>query len=706
MPSNARLSNAVPDLLPARRSIAARLWGGLIAPVPSPGGGPAGTPVPTTGDKLKLFTLSFLMLFVELALIRWTGANVLYLSYFSNFVLLGSFLGIGLGFLRPTIAGTCLFAFTAPLLAAAVAYVHFYPVQIDRTSSQIIYFGHFDPTGMPIWITLPFIFLAVALVMVTIASGVAQTFVRFRPLDAYRLDIAGSIAGIAAFTALSLFQAPPLAWGLIASLGFVAVLGRSVRPLQVVAIVVLLLLLGIESAAVNTKWSPYYKVNWVPGDRFIGVAVNGIPHQVITSVQTRKETEPIYFLPYERTPGLRLDNVLIVGAGTGTDVAIALSQGARHVDAVEIDPQIYRLGRQLNPGQPYQDPRVSIHVDDGRAFIQRTSQRYDLVIFALPDSLTLVSGQSSLRLESYLFTQEAMSRVRELLQPDGVFGMYNFYRESWLVDRLATTLQVVYGRPPCVEVVGDFGHEALFLAGKSPTAVRCPTTWAATTRFTRPATDNEPFLYLKQRGVPTLYWKTLLLILAVALVAVWLHAGRLRSGRQYTDLFFMGAAFLLLETKSVVQFALLFGTTWLVNALVFSGVLLAVLAAVEVSRRVTFRRPGRLYLWLLLALGVAWAVPPGSLLAFGPPLRFVLAVVLAGTPIFLANLAFSQRFKDVATSGTAFGMNLLGAILGGALEYSALVVGYRALALLAAALYGLAFLFGRSHLRGSVGARG
>jgi hypothetical protein len=706
MPTNARLSNAGPDLLTPPRSIPSRIWGALVAPVPDPEAAVAGTPVPTTADKLRLFALSFLMLFVELALIRWTGANILYLSYFSNFVLLGSFLGIGLGFLRPTIGRTSLFAFAAPLLAGAVAYVHFYPVQIDRTSSQIIYFGHFVPTGMPIGITLPFVFLAAAMVMATIASGVAQMFVRFKPLDAYRLDIVGSIAGIAAFTALSLFQAPPLAWGLVASLGFVAVLGSAVRPLQVVAIAVLLLLLGMESAAVNTKWSPYYKVTWGGSGRFVGVSVNGIPHQVITSVQTRKETEPIYFLPYERTPGLKLDNVLIVGAGTGTDVAIALSQGARHVDAVEIDPEIYRLGQQLNPERPYRDPRVSVHIDDGRAFIQRTDQRYNLVIFALPDSLTLVSGQSSLRLESYLFTKEAMSRVRGLLQPDGVFGMYNFYRESWLVDRLATTLQVVYGRPPCVESVGNFGHEALFLAGQSPTAVACPSTWTASTRFTQPATDNEPFLYLKQRGIPALYWKALLLILAVAVIAVWLYAGRLRRGWQYADLFFMGAAFLLLETKSVVQFALLFGTTWLVNALVFAGVLLAVLGAVEVSRRVTFRRPAWLYLWLLIALGISWAVPPDALLRFGPPLRFAVAVALAGTPIFLANLAFAQRFKDAATSATAFGLNLLGAILGGALEYSALVVGYRALALFAAALYGLAFLFGRRHLRGGVAARG
>lgn len=681
------------------------VWNAFVGPAPATAArGRQEDAGPATAEKVRLAGLSFLMLFVELGLIRWTGANVLYLSYFSNFVLLGSFLGIGLGFLRPRIARVSLFVFAAPLLALLVAYVLHYPVQIDRTSSQIIYFGHFQPTGHPIWITLPLIFVAVAAVMATIASGVAESFGRFRPLDAYRLDIMGSIAGIVAFTILSLAQAPPVVWGVVVGLVFLVILGRSVRPLQIIAIVVLVLMLNAESGAVRTAWSPYYKVTWDPPGTIVGVYVNGIPHQVITSVATREVTEPIYILPYQRARNLHLGDVLIVGAGTGTDVAIALSRGAQHIDAVEIDPEIHRLGVQLQPDQAYQDPRVSVHIDDGRAFIQRTSKHYDLIIFALPDSLTLVSGQSSLRLESYLFTRESMTRVRQLLNPGGVFGMYNFYREDWLVDRLANTLQVVYGKPPCVEVVGNFGHEALFLAANSPEALQCPTTWRASTSFTQPATDNQPFLYLKQPGIPSLYWKTLLLILAASVVIVALFTGRLRGGAKYADLFFMGTAFLLLETKSVVQFALLFGTTWFVNALVFAGVLLAVLLAVETSRRARFRRPARLYLWLVVALGVAWAVPPDFLLRFGPLPRFVLAVALAGTPIFLANLAFAERFRDVATSTTAFGMNLLGAILGGVLEYSALVVGYRALALLAAALYGLAFLFGRSHLRSGLPA--
>jgi hypothetical protein len=161
----------------------------------------------------------------------------------------------------------------------------------------------------------------------------------------------------------------------------------------------------------------------------------------------------------------------------------------------------------------------------------------------------------------------------------------------------------------------------------------------------------------------------------------------------------MGAAFLLLETKNVVQFALLFGTTWFVNALVFTGVLLSVYAAVEVARHLRLPRPSRLYALLAGALLLAWVVPQESLLALDPPLRFCAAVSLAFAPIFLANLVFAQRFASVASSGTAFASNLLGAIIGAALEYLALITGYRFLLLVVATLYALAFLLGRRTLQ-------
>jgi hypothetical protein len=169
--------------------------------------------------------------------------------------------------------------------------------------------------------------------------------------------------------------------------------------------------------------------------------------------------------------------------------------------------------------------------------------------------------------------------------------------------------------------------------------------------------------------------------------------------RGYLDLFFMGVAFLLLETKSVVQFALLFGTTWFVNALVFGGVLLSVLAAIEVARRWRPTQPAWLYVALLAAVGVAWLVPVDFLLSLEMAPRFSLAVVVWFTPIFIANLVFAERFRNVEASNVAFGANLLGAMVGGLLEYVALITGYQTLLILVALLYGAAFLAGRVHLK-------
>ena len=69
-----------------------------------------------------------------------------------------------------------------------------------------------------------------------------------------------------------------------------------------------------------------------------GISVNGIPHQGIAPARHRAE---IFYTPYRQAPANPLGNVLMIGAGGGNDVAIALQQGAKHVDAVEIDPQLY-----------------------------------------------------------------------------------------------------------------------------------------------------------------------------------------------------------------------------------------------------------------------------------------------------------------------------------------------------------------------------
>ena len=216
----------------------------------------------------------------------------------------------------------------------------------------------------------------------------------------------------------------------------------------------------------------------------------------------------------------------------------------------------------------------------------------------------------------------------------------------------------------------------------------------------RVATDDWPFLYLRTGFVADYYLVALAIILIGAFIAVALAAAVTgTSFRRFSPHFFvLGIAFLLLSTRSLVSFSLLFGTTWLVNALAFFGVLASVLLAIFINWKFPIRRPNLLYVMLFASIAVAWLVPPESLLIDPPELRYALAAVLAFAPVFFANLVFSHSFRDTRTADMAFASNLLGAMVGGALEYLALVTGYQALLLVVAGLYGLAWLFA-THFR-------
>lgn len=671
------------------------------------------------GIRLRLGLASALMLFLELSLIRWLGANLVHLAYFSNFVLLGSFLGVGLGFLRAARSGLSPRPqpyYALVVLLGLVGFVSAYPVTVVQQSSQLVFFTSVSTHGPPLWLVLPAVFLAVAAVTAGPAEIVGGCFRALPRLDAYRLDLIGSLGGILGFTLLSMIGSPPLVWFGIAGALFIVLLGRQGAGVSVTVLIALALMFVYPLRHdTGVFWSPYYKVSTqaVPdgrGGTAYSVDVNGIPHQRLTSVAARVAEEPYYLEPYG-TAAHRAKDVLIVGAGTGTDVAIALSRGVRHVDAVEIDPTLQRFGAQHDPDRAYQDPRVSVHIDDGRAFLQRTSRHYDLILFALPDSLTLVSGASSLRLESYLFTLQAARTARDHLAPGGAFAMYNFYRQQWIVDRLAGTLDDAFGHAPCVYAQPQRSALAVLTVGRTPSDQVCAaTTWRRPAAVPAPATDDRPFVYLRDPGIPGLYRVTLLMIILVSMAAVGfvliLNAAQagagaiLRLRRQtramwsYRDLFLLGVGFLLLETKSVTGFALLFGTTWVVNAFVFAGVLLAVLAAVELTARVPTPPVPVMYAVLLGGLALAWAVPPSWLLSLGVWVRLGVAVAIAVLPIFAANVIFAKRFAATADAPLAFGTNLLGAIVGGCLEYLSLVIGYRNLLIVAAAVYVLAYVVG------------
>ena len=662
----------------------------------------------------RLVLGSSLMLFLELALIRWLGANIVHLSYFTNFVLLGSFLGIGLGFLIARKTWSVL-PWTPVLLAVLVAGVRTFPVSVDRAGSDVIYFTSLTTSGPPAWLVLPVVFLLTAAILAGPAEAVGRCFAELEPLTAYRWDLIGSLIGIGLFTLLSFVWAPSVVWGALASAALVALASARARPVAVVAAVVVVGALLAESTASGVSWSPYYKITTRTdtggGVTRVFISVNGVPHQSMSPASWKlTHSSAIYGAPYaHRDQGVPLGDVLVVGAGSGSDVAIALAEGARHVDAVDIDPRLVKIGVDGNPDHAYQDPRVTRHINDGRAFLENTRHRYDLILFALPDSLALVSGASQIRLESFLFTEEALRSARDHLTAHGVFAMYNYYREGWLIDRLGGTAAAAVGHAPCIDTVS--GATAVVSVARDPADQRCTTgNHLLPASYPAPVHDNAPFLYYAGGMVPAIYLWALGGILLISLVLVRAVGGPFRPMRPYADLFFMGAAFLLLETKNIATFANLFGTTWIVNAMVFAGVLLSVLAAVETTRRV--RTPSLRVVFALVAAGlaVAYVVKPEWLLQLSFWPRLVAATVVAFVPIFLANVAFAKRFAESDSSRAAFGVNLLGAILGGCLEYAALLTGYRNLLIVVAALYLLAFLLkpaeARPTLRAGVAAAG
>ena len=663
---------------------------------------------PFTSRPVRLYLVSFAILFTELVLIRWIPANVTYVGFFSNFLLMGSFLGIGAGILagRRGVASRLPISLFPVVLFLVVRLVTLIQLNVQIRSADEIFFGLAENASAADvnYLVLPTVVGLTALLLALLAMPLGPLLASMPPLRAYTIDILGSISGILLFTALSAASTPPPVWfAALAILLAVLALGRGVTPWALVSaslMVATIALAGPRAAAgsISTEsWSPYYRITLFshPGDPTEFVNVNGIPHQTVWNVNDPRK-EPFYEQVYRWLPDRRFDRVLVVGAGNGVDVSLALRHGARHVDAVEIDPGIAEIGRTRSPQHPYADPRVSLHVTDGRNFLATSTDRYDLVVFALPDSLTLVSSAANIRLESFLFTEEAFTSVRNHLTANGVFVLYNYYRQPWLIQRIAGMVGDAFGTPAIARTFRDVSAAIADGPGLGDRALLSDsvTPIPADPQF-RPATDDWPFLYLRQPEVAPYYLAALLAIFAagLAVVVVLARTTGTSLARFSPHFFALGAAFLLLETRSIVTFSLLFGTTWLTNAMAFAAILLSVLLAIRVNARWPLRDARPVYAALFASLALAWFLRPEQLLIDPPILRYVVASAIAFAPVFCANLIFTRSFRDTRTADMAFAANLLGAVVGGALEYSSLVFGHAALYPLAAVLYALAWVF-------------
>jgi spermidine synthase len=658
-----------------------------------------------------------LSLFVELGLIRWQSSVLPFLAFYKNFSLLACFVGLGLGYALATRDRIPLLI-VLPLLAwqflfmSIMRYVPGQPISINPVNEQLtvgLGFGNLFHL-LFLYQLLAIVFLLTAVTFTPVGQLCGRLMERRSKLRAYGLNLLGSLIGVLLMLAASFLWTPPLAWFAVC---FAAILFLTSKTPSA-------LILGISSAVactvvlawpVNPLWnrvySPYQLLE-IGRDDVTGltlITAEGHYHQRIFDFSDPKSTRwstvrRYYNFPYQAQP--KLANVAVVGAGTGNDVAAALRAGARHVEAIEIDPAIELTGDLSHPEKPYSNPRAHVVIDDARSFLRTTEQTFDLIVYGLLDSHTLLSQGSSVRLDSFVYTVQGIRDARSRLKPDGALSLSFCVVTDDLGRKIYRTLQEAFdGRPPvCVQA--GYDNSIIFLESNDPAwTLPAKTIEDAgfidkTAFYANPSlqadvsTDDWPFFYMPRRIYPLSY---LIMVVEVVVLSLFVARNYLpgRPQLSHVSFFFLGAGFMLIETKGITEMGLAFGNTWQVIGIVIAGIVTMGFLGNCVVAWLSLKRPLVPYLFLFASLALGWQVAQSGGFSSTPLGRLETAVVLT-VPMLFSGIVFSTLLSSKGQVSGMMAMNLLGAICGGLLEYNSMYFGFRFLYLMAIACYLLAFV--------------
>lgn len=687
---------------------------------------------------ILLVLVSVLGLFFELVLIRLLGSEIKVFAFLKNVVLIGAFLGLGMGFFlsRQRIGLLPLFLPGAALLLASVALggvsgqlTHTVLPGGDELVLLGLSFKNLQPvsllmrvlTWIPYYAITLLYFLFVVLIFIPIGQYTGKCMRAFAPIPAYSLNLAGSLAGTLLFALVSFLWAPPLVWFLLVAVLAFPLVRFGSGWLRWVNAISALILIALQGFPGSTVWSPYNKLVVSP---FMGQGSNGQTFQWGYQLgvgeyyyqdlldlsdaffESHQDLPPEYRYSEYEVPYafIQPEKVLILGAGTGNDVSAALRHGAQQVDAVDIDPGIIELGKRLHPEQPYASDKVTPHANDARAFLKNSEGQYDMVLFGLLDSQQVLSAFGSVRLDNFVYTVEGMSDAFARVKRDGMLIVTFELFEPWMGERIAGVLEQASGQTP---VVLSAHHGTVFIVrnGQPLSQAEVDQALSKLGGVVKPlplestgialTTDNWPYLYLRSRTMPFAYWTMLPLL---ALASIGLSRRVLGTGWKIQwSFFFLGAAFMLMEVRIIAQVALLFGSTWVVNAAAISAVLvMATLSNLLIARL----KVDNVRLWgilLLVTLSISSLIPTTTFLSLGQVTGGMLAALVLALPIFFAGMVFSSSLKQTQSVDMAMASNLLGAILGGFVEYLTLLLGIGSLAWVAFLFYAIALLSDKLH---------
>ena len=706
---------------------------------------------------LPLFGISFAALYIEVLLIRWIGTEIRVFAYFQNLALIACFLGFGVGCYRSKGNKPALFDSVALGILAILVGLPFrwWQQNLEVLSSLLSLSPDAQtwasrlpgdtPIVKPFLISVLLISLLLLLVirtMIPLGRWVgAYLNAAKNPVSAYSANLLGSLAGMWFFAGLSFFGFPPVAWLACAFILLLAMRPRRLRAkgadatklakslLQPGSVLlgcgaILLAFSAFKNGQVH--WSPYQKLEvQALGDKQFNIFVNNTVYMTIANLSAeRLAADPTlartilsssYDTPFRLTAAR--DRVLIVGSGAGNDVDAALRNGARQIDAIEIDPAIYSLGRRLHPDHPYDSPRVHVFINDARAFFRQAKDKYDVVVFGLLDSHTEFSGYSNTRVDSYVYTEESLAEAKRLLKPAGVLIVKFEVRTpaTWMGQRFYAMFDRIFGRPPVTFYAPTSGP---LLSATEFVASNDKGVWERAARpdlatmlqqnpppFDRdlrqapaPTTDDWPYIYHRGHSIPRTYLTISLILFVIALA---LTRGAIEPGRASTwNFFFLGMGFLLLETQMVSRLALYFGSTWWVNCIALSIILAVLMISTSCVDRGwmagSLAKPARLMRWYagLVSSILAVYFIPWDLLPYGAVTVGTLLGAAFSVPVFIAGIIFAETLRQCNDRAACFGSNVVGGVAGGLAQNLSFIIGMKALLLLTGVFYLMAAAFG------------
>ena len=676
---------------------------------------------------ITLLLVTFCALMLELALIRWVAGQVRIAAYFPNLILIAAFFGMGIGCLRQGRRSSFWLMPVALLILVGISYAGSKIAFSGKGGSEYFWLLYYNlPENapvvnnliLPLWV----IFVLTVLVFIPIGQQVADILKECqdenKTLLGYSFDLGGSLLGVIVFTLLSFWSTFPIAWFAIALIPGVFVLGKQSRQLGIFLLCSAGVVVIVDQSELADVYSPYYSLDYQEvfdpdtGQPLrINVTTNGSLHQVMLPLGDQMtETngyakfveagfnEPFAYL--ESKPA----NALVLGAGTGNDVAILLKQGVTEIDAVEIDPAILDYGRRMHPSKPYDSPYVTPHVDDARSFLNKSEKLYDLIIFGTLDSMTRLSALSNVRLDNFVYTMESLKSARRLLKPNGGVVLHFMVGEPHIESKILALIAETFEEYPIIHTQHRGLFNRSFMAGPAFAHVQQEersTKYQMYRNIMTEAgmqlpTDDWPYLYLQNRQIGSFYLKMIGIILVTAIGLMLLLGRDLKENRPFwksvdLPMFLFGAAFLILNTKSVTEIGLIWGNTWMTNAITFASILFVLL----VSTLLFAYKPLPLNLCfagLFASLLILYLFPLTTMLSLPVYLKLLGTILFIGTPFFFAGASFAGVFKTSHHVPSALGWNVIGALCGGLLEYLNMLLGFKALYVVALVFYLIAFM--------------